>query len=121
MVQKEACWRRAGKLELDIDLSSRLRSMLIDKEEDRDLQRMSKKEQRVDDGIENQKIVLELGPAYWANSRKWAREQAVTSPDEDGILAVAASIPRKIPTDKQSWRLIQIKQKLELEGFPKPD
>ena len=48
-------------------------------------------------------------------------EQAITSPDEDGILVVAAAVPRKIPTEKQSWRLIQIKEKLELEGFPKPE
>jgi hypothetical protein len=40
---------------------------------------------------------------------------------EDGILSVAASIPRKLPAEKQSWRLIQIKEKLELEGFPKPE
>jgi len=119
--KKEVCWNRDAKLEIDVDLPSKLRSILIDKEEDRDLQRISKKEQRVDDGIENQTIVLELGAAYWASARKWAREQAITTPDEDGILAVAASIPRKIPTDKQSWRLIQIKQKLELEGFPKRD
>jgi hypothetical protein len=118
--KKEVCWNRAAKLDLDIDILPRLRPMLIDEEEERNLRRVSRKEQRVDTGIENQKLVLELGPAYWAAVRRWAREQALTSPDEDGILAVAASIPQKIPTDKQSWRLIQIKEKLELEGFPKP-
>ena len=75
----------------------------------------------MDNGIENQRFVLELGPAYWNIARKWAHEQSVSSPDEDSILAVAASMPRKIPTEKQSWRLIQIKDKLELEGFPKPE
>lgn len=62
----------------------RLRPILLDKEEDRDLQRMSTKDQRVDDGIENQRIVLELGPVYWTGARKWGREQAIISPDEDG-------------------------------------
>jgi len=119
--KKEVCWNRAAKAEIDIDLSRRLRSLLIDKEEDRDLQRMSKKDQKVDNGIENQRFVLELGPLYWTNARKWAREQAISSPDEDGILAVAAAIPRRLPTEKQSWRLLQIKEKLELEGFPKPE
>jgi hypothetical protein len=84
-------------------------------------QRTSKNEQRIENGIENQRFVLELGADYWSKARKWAAQQAVTSPDEDGILSVAASIPRKLPTEKQSWRLIQIKEKLELEGFPKPD
>jgi hypothetical protein len=83
--------------------------------------RTSKTEQRIENGIENQRFVLEMGATYWSKARKWAAEQAITSPDEDGILAVAAAVPRKIPTEKQSWRLIQIKEKLELEGFPKPD
>ncbi len=30
-------------------------------------------------------------------------------------------MPRKLPTEKQSWRLVQIKEKLEQEGFPKPE
>lgn len=119
--KKEVCWNRAAKLEIEIDLGRELGSLLLDKDEDRELQRVSKKDQRVDDGIENQRIVLELGSNYWASARKWGREQSITSPDEDGMLAVAASMPRKLPTEKQSWRLIQIKEKLELEGFPRPE
>jgi hypothetical protein len=84
-------------------------------------QRTSKNDQRIENGIENQRFVLELGADYWSKARKWATEQAITSPDEDGILAVAAAVPLKIPTEKQSWRLIQIKEKLEIEGFPKRD
>lgn len=119
--KKEICWKRAAQTEIEVNLGRQLHSILLDKEEDRNLQRMSKKGQRVDDGIENQRLVLDLGPIYWTTVRKWAREQSVSSPDEDGILAVAASIPRKIPSEKQSWRLIQIKERLELEGFPKPE
>ena len=119
--KKELCWKRAKEVEVDIDLERKLGSLLIDKEEDREAQKSSKKDQRIGNGIENQRLVLELGAGYWLKARKWANEQAITSPDDDGILAVAAAIPRKIPTEKQSWRLIQIKEKLELEGFPKPD
>jgi len=118
--KKELCWKRAEKVDLDLDLRTRLRALLIDKEDDLALSRMSKKEQRVDDGIENQRLVLELGSAYWMKARHWSREHSICSPDEDGILSVAASMPRKLPTEKQSWRLIQIKEKLELEGFPGP-
>jgi hypothetical protein len=119
--KKELCWKRATQAQIQLELRKVLGSLLIDKEEDRELQKSSKKEQRVDNGIENQRFVLELGPAYWNTARKWAHEQSVSSPDEDSILAVAAAMPRKIPTEKQSWRLIQIKDKLELEGFPKPE
>jgi hypothetical protein len=119
--KKELCWKRAKEIEVDIDLEQKLGTLLIDTEEDREVQKSSKKDQRIGNGIENQRLVLELGASYWLKARKWAAEQAITSPDDDGILAVAAAIPRKIPTEKQSWRLIQIKERLELEGFPKPD
>ena len=119
--KKELCWKRASDAQIELDLGRQLRSFLLDKEEERHIQRASRQEQRIGDGIENQRLVLELGPIYWTSARKWGREQAITSPDDDGILAVAASIPRKLPTEKQSWRLIQIKEKLELEGFPKPE
>jgi hypothetical protein len=117
--KKELCWKRASGIELDCDLGRQLRSLLLEKEEERHIQRSARQDQRIGDGIENQRLVLELGPTYWTTARKWGREQAVTSPDEDSILAVAASMPRKLPSEKQSWRLIQIKEKLELEGFPK--
>jgi hypothetical protein len=119
--KKEICWKRARAVEVDISLAKKLESLLIGKEEDRDAQRNSKNDRRIDNGIENQRFVLGLGPSYWSKARKWATEQAITNPDEDGILAVATAIPRKIPTEKQSWRLIQIKDKLENEGFPKPE
>ena len=119
--KKEVCWKRAKASEIDVNLKKKLGPLLIDKEDDSYAQRTSKNEQRIENGIENQRFVLELGADYWSNARKWATEQAITSPDEDGILAVATALPRKIPTEKQSWRLIQIKEKLELEGFPKPN
>jgi len=118
--KKELCWKRTMEAQVQFDVTRKLRSLLIEKENDLELQRSSRKEQRVDNGIENQQLVLQLGSSYWSKARKWASEQAITSPDEDGILAVAAAMPRKLPTEKQSWRLIQIKEKLELEGFPKP-
>ncbi|MCU1303617.1 MAG: hypothetical protein JWQ87_3901 [Candidatus Sulfotelmatobacter sp.] len=119
--KKEVCWKRAKAIEIDINLKKKLGPLLIDKEDDSYAQRTSKNEQRIENGIENQRFVLELGADYWGKARKWAAEQSITNPDEDGILAVAAAVPRKIPTEKQSWRLIQIKEKLELEGLPKPE
>jgi hypothetical protein len=119
--KKELCWKRAAQLEINVDIRKVLGPLLIHKEEDRELQKTSKMEQRIGSGIEMQRFVLELGPAYWTGARKWAREQSLSTPDEDSILAVASVMPRKIPTEKQSWRLIQIKDKLELEGFPRPE
>jgi hypothetical protein len=119
--KKELCWKRSRDIEIALDLRSKLSALIIDKDDERGAQKASRQDQRVENGIDNQRLVLQLGSGYWSKARKWAHEQSMTSPDEDGILAVAASIPRKLPTEKQSWRLIQIKEKLELEGFPPVD
>lgn len=118
--KKEACWARAARVEIPIDLSQALGDLLIDKADEQAMQRSSKRGRRVDDGIENQAAVLALGGPYWASARAWARQGGLSSPDDDGILAVAASIPQKLPTEKQSWRLLQIKARLEAEGLPNP-
>ncbi|HLY61302.1 MAG TPA: AIPR family protein [Terriglobia bacterium] len=119
--KKELCWRRAMQTEVAVDVTRKLRSLLCDRESDVELQKSSRKERRIDNGIENQQFVLQLGAVYWSKARKWGVEQSITTPDEDGILGVAAAMPRRMPTEKQSWRLIQIKEKLELEGFPKEE
>jgi AIPR protein/abortive infection phage resistance-like protein len=119
--KKELCWRRAEQVDLEIDITRKLRGLLIEKEQETELRRDSSRDRRIDDGIENQSYVFRLGPVYWTGARAWAKQQGIVTADEDGILAVAASMPKKMPSEKQSWRLIQIKAKLELEGFPKQD
>lgn len=105
--KKELCWTRAKQTEVKINLTRVLGPLLIDKETDLELQKSSKKEQHIDNGIENQRLVIQLGSAYWAQAREWAIRQAITTPEENGILVVAAAIPRRIPSEKQSWRLIR--------------
>jgi hypothetical protein len=68
-------------------------------------------------GIEMQTRVVELGPAYWGSLRDWARKHALLSPDEDSIVGVAANMPRKLPTERQCARILEIQTKVEDEGF----
>jgi hypothetical protein len=47
----------------------------------------------------------------------WGRQRQLVTPDEDSFLSVAVAMPRKLPTEKQCARLLQIKTRLEEEGY----
>jgi hypothetical protein len=69
-------------------------------------------------GIQSQMAVVELGPRFWEELLSWSKARMLLTPDEQSIVAVACSMYRKPPpTERQSARLIQIKNRVELEGF----
>jgi hypothetical protein len=113
--KKELCWKRAA--EAKVPLLKPFADELISQSEESWIQRTSEENQKIETSIENQTTVVKLGGSYWKELRKWGLQQDLLSPDDDGILTVAASIPRRIPTEKQSWRLMEIKGRLEREGF----
>jgi hypothetical protein len=91
---------------------------LIDRDQEVQQRRDSQEHQKIERGIERQALVLQLGPAYWKEARDWGSGQGLLTPDDHSFLAVAIAIPRKIPSEKQSGRLMEIKIRLESEGFP---
>lgn len=113
--KKELCWKRAVSLELV--LSEAVYSELIDREEEQQQKKDAQAGQDIESGIEIQTAVFTLGSEYWKKAREFGRREGLLSPDDDGILGVGAAIPRKIPTQKQCGRLMQIKARLESEGF----
>jgi len=114
--KKELCWKHAS--ELEILLSRALFKELIDRDEDVQLKKDSKEVQKIAVGIETQTAVFQLGAPYWKALREWGSQEGLLSPDDAGILSVAVAMPRKLPTEKQSSRLMEIKARLELEGCP---
>ena len=89
----------------------------IAREDDRLVKKEAESQQEALGGIEVQMVVVNLGGLYWKQLLAWAKARTLLSPDEESILAVACGIPRKLPTEKQSARLIKIKDKFELEGY----
>jgi hypothetical protein len=114
--KKELCWKRTADLE--IRLLPGLFKELIDRGEDVQQKKDSVAARKIESGIEQQTTVLQLGSAYWKGLRQWGLYRGLLSPDDAGILAVAAAMPRKLPTEKQSFRLMEINARLELEGHP---
>lgn len=113
--KKEICWRQVQKLR--IPLQRELATQLIERDYDRMQKEDAEAQQETVSGIQTQMIVLDLGPLYWKQLLAWAKARTLLSPDEESILAVACGMPRKLPTEKQSARLLKIKGKIELEGY----
>lgn len=117
--KQPACWSRVQALELDWP-DGWLQGQLT-KADVAAARRDGMKDQRVLNGIEAQSAVLSAGGPFWGELLGWARERRLLSPTDDGILADAAQIPAKIPSEKQSRRALEALKRMRDEGFPGGD
>ena len=113
--KKEACWDRIRGLV--VDWPEELDDALISTDEKRDLARNARKDQRALNGIEAQIAVFNAGGSFWADAVAWGRSRGLLTPNEVGILEVAARIPQRTPTEKQSTRAMELLTKLQSEGY----
>lgn len=114
--KKDECWRQIRALSLS--LPSGFERILISPSEARSAGNEARKIQKIDNGIEAQKKVFELGGDFWTRCLAWAREQKVLTEKDHQIMAVASRIPAKIPTEKQSIHLTGVLMSLEDEACP---
>jgi hypothetical protein len=113
--KKDACWSRVE--ELDIALTPALTRELTDLSEVKAQEKSARDLRKVDAGIEAQKGVVELGSVFWTELLSWGSTRSLLTPDEQGILSVGAKMPRWIPSEAQSVRMLQILEKMREEGF----
>ncbi len=113
--KKKLCWEKVESL--DISLLPEFMAELADKNESVVAAKDAKVMQKTDDGIEAQKTVVDMGAIYWQKLINWGVERSLLTPDEESVVKIAARIPNKIPSDKQSLWLLEIKAKVEAEGF----
>jgi hypothetical protein len=113
--KKEVCWSRVQALH--IPLQRGLATELVGREDDRTVTVDAQAQQVIADGIQIQTTVVELGNMYWRELHAWAKSRSLLSPEEESILLVACGMPRRLPSERQSARLMQIKDKVEIDGF----
>ena len=113
--KKQACWERVRNL--DIDWPDIFIAGLISAEEQRNVARTARREQRELNGIEAQIVVVNAGAQFWLDALEWGKAKRLLSPAETGILGVAARVPSRTPTDKQSFKAIEILGKLNGAGY----
>jgi len=112
--KQKACWKRMR--EEDVEWPAMWLAELVPAGEQKDAKRAAVKEQKVLNGIEAQAAVLHAGAGLWRDAREWGAGRRLLSPTELGVLDVAAAIPDKVPSEKQSMVAIQALKKLQSEG-----
>lgn len=73
------------------------------------------KDQRILSGIEAQTLVINAGHEFWKSARESGDSRQVLSFTESSILGVACQ-PTRLPSEKQSLRVLGALRKLHSEG-----
>lgn len=114
--KKQACWSRVQTL--SITLPSGFRKELLSKSEQKEAVKNAKKIQKIDNGIDAQKKTLELGASFWKECLDWDEKNRVLTEKDRQIMAVAAQLPNKIPSEKQCLHLMDSIERLREEACP---
>ncbi len=113
--KKTNCWDVIK--EIDIDFQVEHESLFLAEGKRADIEKQGTRTQTIQDGIHAQTYVVEKGGPYWEGMREWNHAHKKLNGIEMGVLNTACSIPRKIPSDKQSKILINAEKKAIEEGF----
>lgn len=114
--KKQACWARVQ--DVAFALPEDIEGLLLDRHAKRAVAKDAKKAQKMDNGIEAQARVLQLGPALWKSAALFAAKHKLLSLSDHSLLAVAGK-PGSFPNEKQSLRLVAALGELEERGFQK--
>lgn len=117
--KRAQCWEKAQAER--VELLGELRPLLVSKNELRATVAAEKKQQKQDSGINAQIRVLDLGQPYWGRLRQWAGGRGLLVADEDTLLRLASGAGNGFPDERQSARLLGLKDRMEAEGFPRPE
>ena len=117
--KRDACWTRLqGKVEeIEKLLPEEFRDALLSSEDKAVEVRTARKTQKVDNGIEAQRRVLEIPAAHWSRIQSALSAKRLLSPKEIGVLNIATRMPSKIPTELQCGVLLAIADKAHAEGI----
>lgn len=117
--KKEGCWLRVkgSDMNLNTEFTRELKRIDELKEDKKD----AKKVQKIDDGITCQKKVLALGAGKWKEAAEFGLANNLLNQKDMGILATAAAMPERIPSEKQSIYLVNLLKRLELAGLKHQD
>ena len=103
--------------ELDRILPEEFKAELISKSELVEAKTSARQTQKIDNGIEAQMVVMSISGSEWQNLLQRAQQKGLLTRKETGILRIAAQLPGKIPSEKQSKILIDLLEKAEQEGI----
>ncbi|WP_432736426.1 AIPR family protein [Maridesulfovibrio sp. FT414] len=116
--KKEGCWTRLQSIipKLESNISKVFWDETISIKDQAAQVKDAKETQKIDDGINAQKQVVEIPATTWATVLSAGIKGKFLSSKEANLLRIAQQIPMKIPSEKQCNLLIAILLKAEKEG-----
>lgn len=117
--KKDACWDRllSGIEEIEQEMPGSFWYEMISSTEHYEEANSAKKDMKVEIGITAQSEVCNIHPEIWAMLlREGTARKFLTDMDVEA-LRVAEKLPNKIPTEKQSFVLLEVIEKARLEGI----
>ncbi|WP_027136388.1 AIPR family protein [Geminicoccus roseus] len=120
--KKDSCWAQLVEQVDNIAelLSEEFWLNLASVEGNRHEAKTARQVQKIDNGIEAQRQVIDIPSTTWRALREQMNAKRLLTPKEIGIMNVAAQMPSKIPTESQSRVLISILEKVQAEGLTIP-
>ncbi|RLP24860.1 AIPR family protein [Mesorhizobium sp. YM1C-6-2] len=117
--KREGCWTRLLDQADNIAelLPEAFWTGLASAEDNRHEAKTARQTQKIDNGIEVQRQVFEVPPAQWSAILREGSSRRLLTPKEVGVLQIAAQMPARIPTERQSAVLIEILGKAQQEGI----
>lgn len=113
--KQPACWSRVKAL--DVQWPAGWLGTFLTAEQRAESRKAAVKDQRVLNGIEAQTAVVQAGGGFWQGVRDWGQSRDLLSPKDADILAVAASVPNRLPSEKQSVHALEVLRRLQTEGL----
>lgn len=109
--KRKACWESAQRVK--VPLINAFVQILKERGEERADAKDARKEQKGVSEAEAYISVVNAGSAFWKNVRRWAGESLEIKPSDLTILDVACAMPRKLPSEKQALRLLELRSIFE--------
>ncbi len=113
--KKDLCWMNMKEEKFTIH--EEYISSLIDKNVIKEIEKEAKKERRTDNNLAVEIEVCSLGSAFWKKLKNWALERKLLNATEISLIDIACNLERRMPNAKQSQRIMEIKERIMLEGF----
>ncbi|WP_374581581.1 AIPR family protein [Pseudoduganella sp.] len=106
--KRKACWDLAQQN--SVPMSAAFTLLLKSLSENRSEVKDARKEQRSVSDAEAYIEVINAGAEFWKTVRAWANGSLDVKPSDISILDIACTMPRKLPSEKQAIRLVEIRE-----------
>lgn len=116
--KQEACWESVKRIQ--IEPVPHFESVLSGNEEQKAVQQEARALRKIENTIDTQKAVLDLGEDYWVRLDTWLKSHPLADMFELSALRIALKMSQGFfPSDRQCKSLMNLRDRAIEEGFPK--